>query len=170
MDPNLLKVLDYISVSNLCIVAYPFIDYLLTGSSMSAVLAIAITICHIVTVALKFITSKYFVHPMFLRPAHARNCDYMCRNGLVGGKPGFPSGHMSSTLAFFTVILLYKFHYGSRSIRSNDVITVACIAGAYSLVMGYARHLKGCHTMTQIVVGSVLGIFIGWIVFLSLNS
>ena len=52
--------------------------------------------------------SKAYDYEFLKRPIGAQNCDLFSRNGLVEGQPGFPSGHVGGTAAFFmTVYLLF---------------------------------------------------------------
>jgi hypothetical protein len=82
------------------------------------------------------------------RPQGANNCDICSKNGDQSGKPGFPSGHLTSTVSFFTsVYLLFpEFQKGS--------LLVGII---YTLLMAWSRINKKCHTLLQTVAGSVLG-------------
>ena len=82
------------------------------------------------------------------RPLGANNCDICSKNGDQSGKPGFPSGHLTSTVSFFTsVYLLFpEFQKGS--------LLVGII---YTLLMAWSRINKKCHTLLQTVAGTVLG-------------
>lgn len=162
-NPYIELIMDYVSVSNLALVCFPFLNFLITSNIYYGVFCLAIILCHVITVGLKLFTSKTFTNPIFLRPRHARNCDYMCRNGLVGGKPGFPSGHMSSTLVFFTFIILYKLKV--EGAQFADMISLTLVSASYILATAFARYYKGCHNITQIVAGSILGSTIGLIMF-----
>ena len=80
------------------------------------------------------------------RPMDASGCDMFCTGPPVGGRPGFPSGHMATTAVFATSIaLLFP--------------TPIVITGAVALVtaMGWSRYVKKCHTLTQILGGTLYG-------------
>jgi membrane-associated phospholipid phosphatase len=83
------------------------------------------------------------------RPSDAKNCDLFSRNGFVGGKPGFPSGHVTSTVSFFASFYILYPEY-----RQQTVI----IGIVYTVLMAISRINKRCHTITQTVAGAVLGL------------
>jgi len=83
------------------------------------------------------------------RPQGATNCNLWANNGNVEGRPGFPSGHVTSITSFFTSIYLLFPEYQSI------VVTVGPI---YTLLMAYSRIYKKCHTLLQTVTGGLLGI------------
>ena len=88
---------------------------------------------------------KPFIHSP--RPPHAIRCDRWCREGPVGGNPGFPSGHMASVAVL--VGLLY-IHFPSVSLL---------VAGlAWLSAMAWSRYVKHCHTPIQIAGGTVYGL------------
>lgn len=83
------------------------------------------------------------------RPADAKNCDLWSRNGNVGGKPGFPSGHVTSTVSFFASFYLLYPEY-----RTQTLI----IGLTYTILMSLSRINKRCHTVLQTVAGAILGL------------
>ncbi len=80
------------------------------------------------------------------RPAAAQGCDLFCTGPRVGGKPGFPSGHMATTTAFATSIAF---------LFPNPLVIGTCVA--LVLAMGWSRYTKKCHTLTQIIGGILYG-------------
>lgn len=90
---------------------------------------------------------------MFGRPPAAEGCDLLCRGPRVGGRPGFPSGHM--TTAALLVSALW-FHDGYCWTLWIGVPWVAAMA--------WARWVKSCHNWQQIVAGTVLGSAVGYLV------
>ena len=103
----------------------------------------------LITLEMLFVTfTVELLKPLFdsPRPPEARACDMFCTGPAVGGKPGFPSGHMATTAVFATSIaLLFP--------------TPPVITGAVALVtaMGWSRYVKKCHTLTQILGGTLYG-------------
>jgi membrane-associated phospholipid phosphatase len=83
------------------------------------------------------------------RPQGANNCDICSKNGDQSGKPGFPSGHLTSTVSFFTSIYLLFPEY-----RMGSLI----VGSIYTLLMAWSRIHKKCHTLLQTIAGTVLGI------------
>jgi hypothetical protein len=83
------------------------------------------------------------------RPKGAYNCNLWANNGNVEGKPGFPSGHVTSITTFFTTFyLLFPEYQG---------ITLP-VGAVYTVFMAYSRIYKRCHTLLQTVTGALLGI------------
>jgi membrane-associated phospholipid phosphatase len=80
------------------------------------------------------------------RPAAAQGCDLFCTGPRVGGKPGFPSGHMATTTAFATSM---AFLFPSPLVIGACLVLVAA--------MGWSRYAKKCHTLTQIIGGTLYG-------------
>jgi membrane-associated phospholipid phosphatase len=94
--------------------------------------------------------SKAYDYEFLKRPIGAQNCDLFSRNGLVEGQPGFPSGHVGGTVAFFmTVYLLFpeyrKYWY---------------FAVVWTLLMMWSRISKKCHTLLQTIAGFGLGVIV----------
>jgi len=88
---------------------------------------------------------KPFIHSP--RPPHAIRCDRWCQSGPSGGNPGFPSGHMASVAVFVTLLYFY--------VPSIPVL----IAGlTWLMAMAWSRYKKQCHTIHQILGGTVYGI------------
>ena len=81
-----------------------------------------------------------------LRPAGARNCDALCDGGASGGRPGFPSGHV--TTATMCVAGLW--------LRGRDPWAL-WLGVPWIAAMGWARWAKQCHNWPQITGGVVFG-------------
>lgn len=90
-----------------------------------------------------------FDYEFLKRPKGAKNCDIFSRNGLVEGKPGFPSGHVTSTVSLFVGIALLFPEYRIHAITSGII---------YSVLMAISRINKKCHTRTQTIAGAGLGL------------
>jgi membrane-associated phospholipid phosphatase len=94
------------------------------------------------------IFSKNYNYDFLKRPIGAANCDLLSRNGNQEGKPGFPSGHMTSTVSFITSVYLLFPEYRSLCINFGLI---------YTLLMAMSRMNKRCHTLIQVIAGSILG-------------
>jgi membrane-associated phospholipid phosphatase len=79
------------------------------------------------------------------RPAGAHGCGALCDGGEASGKPGFPSGHMT-TVTMFATVMYY---------RIPDVWPVWSIAWLFAVA--WSRWAKRCHSVLQIVGGAVFG-------------
>ncbi len=103
----------------------------------------------LITVEMLFVSASVeLLKPLFdsPRPAAAQGCDLFCIGPNVGGKPGFPSGHMATTTAFATSMAF---------LFPSPVVIGPCVALVLS--MGWSRYTKKCHTLTQIVGGTLYG-------------
>jgi membrane-associated phospholipid phosphatase len=82
----------------------------------------------------------------FSRPKGASGCDAFCMKGSASGDPGFPSGHMTTSSMFITALWL-RYH--------NPLILWFGIP--WLIAMGWARWVKRCHNIEQIVAGTITG-------------
>jgi len=78
------------------------------------------------------------------RPAAACDCNLTNQGGKVGGEPGFPSGHMTST-----TFLLTPFWLRGSLPTTWFVGVIAAVA--------WARWYKSCHNVPQILGGITFG-------------
>ena len=96
------------------------------------------------------------------RPKGAANCDYFSRNGLAKpGTPGMPSGHMTHTTIFATVMILGRFWSARGRDISLENILFYGVNISLVLVMAFARYYKKCHNLYQIIAGFFLGLGMG---------
>ena len=110
---------------------------------------------------------KYLLHPMFeftKRPQGACGCDYNSFKGDSSGNPGFPSGHMATTGFFVTHTLLVLLKKNNIKIKENRIIFII-LNILLLLLMGWARHYKKCHSLIQIIAGTILGTILGYLFF-----
>ena len=105
------------------------------------------------TLGLSEMLKNDFVKGSNPRPKGARNCNLLCNDGNQEGKPGMPSGH-SSTVTFFT-----SFYYQQTS---NPWIKGLLVV--YAILVMASRYIKRCHSLQQIGAGSMLGLFMSWLV------
>ena len=103
----------------------------------------------LVTVEMLFVTvTVQLLQPLFdsPRPEGATACNLLCSSGSWAGKPGFPSGHMATTSVFASAMAF---------LFPNPLVIGACVA--LVLAMGWSRYAKKCHTLTQIIGGTLYG-------------
>ena len=86
----------------------------------------------------------------FGRPAGATACDSFCIGGPVGGRPGFPSGHMTNVSMLVSALW---FHTGTP--------TVLWVGLPWISAMAWARWKKQCHNWEQILAGVCTGTVLG---------
>ncbi len=139
---------EVISLSLNGIIVSPFFMYIYTKDKRWLHISIYSFINIQIHNIIKKISTK-FDYEFLKRPIGARNCDIFSRNGLVEGKPGFPSGHVTSTVSLFVGLALLFPEYRIHAITSGIV---------YSVLMAISRINKKCHTITQTVAGAGLGI------------
>ena len=87
------------------------------------------------------------------RPHGARNCNLWCNDGEQEGRPGMPSSH-AALVAFFV-----GFYY---PYLTNTYVAIALIL--YGLLVLVSRYMKHCHSIEQLLVGTVLGIVLSILV------
>lgn len=109
-------------------------------------ISVVATILVLVTEVVKFATWPHLQkHTWLQRPSGARNCGCVNQGGLVGGRAGFPSGHVALA-AYLAWKLLAP--YG---------VPGAFVATLFTLLVGIARIQKRCHTVAQVIAGAVFG-------------
>ena len=85
------------------------------------------------------------------RPDDACDCNLLSNQGPVPRNPGFPSGHMATITFFVTYLIL-------TNKQSNKLVLLSLI-----VMTGWARHYKYCHTLLQIIFGTIFGCFMALI-------
>ena len=81
-----------------------------------------------------------------LRPAGAKNCKFYSDDS-VSKSYGMPSGHAQS-ISFFVM----------HELMNNDDINYKIILTLVSIYMIYSRVKLGCHTIQQVIIGSLFGV------------
>lgn len=95
------------------------------------------------------IQSKKFNYEFLKRPIGAKNCDLFSMNGNVAGQPGFPSGHVTTAVSFFTGVGILFPEYRYSAIIGGTI---------YNILMVISRINKKCHTPLQTFAGATLGL------------
>jgi membrane-associated phospholipid phosphatase len=138
-------------LSNSVIFIYiiPFIIYIITGNIIhfNALLGVAGTT--IITESIKYV----LIGKSNPRPNGAKNCNLLCNDGDQSGKPGMPSSH-SSSVAFFSGFYFQQ--------TDNKLIKVLLIIYAGSVML--SRYIIRCHTISQILVGGMIGLSLSLLV------
>lgn len=105
------------------------------------------------------------------RPSNAMSCGLFL-DGEIGNKTfGMPSGHSQIIWSVVTYILFklwYIKYYKNENIKSSEcilLVIISVILLGYSLYVSYSRvYIDGCHTLLQVIIGSLLGILISSII------
>jgi len=92
----------------------------------------------------------YIIQKNSVRPDGAVNCNIWCNNGNQEGKPGMPSSHAAVTTFF---VIIYWNYTKNPYIRTLLLI--------YYFLILQSRFYKNCHTVPQLMMGTLLGLGIG---------
>ena len=134
---------DTISLSFMTAGVLPAALWIQTADDYYLRLILGILVANLVVAAVKEVVGA---HGVFARPAEASGCDAFCMNGPVGGRPGFPSGHMTTATMLVTCLWI---HTGEP--------VVLWIGVPWMVAMAWARWQKRCHNGVQIAGGVVFG-------------
>ena len=101
------------------------------------------------------------------RPEGAYNTDYLSRNGKVEpSTPGFPSGHMTTITIFSVFMILVKWRFQHSFFNFFNENTRYCSVHIFLIIItAFARYIKKCHNMFQIVAGFIFGTFMSVIFY-----
>jgi membrane-associated phospholipid phosphatase len=138
---------EIISQSLMLIIGAPYLLYIITYDTRWLHVIIYSTLAIIIHDIIKRLSIGSNLE-FLKRPQGANNCDLCSKNGDQSGKPGFPSGHLTSTVSFFTSIYLLFPEYRTGSLWVGII---------YTLLMAWSRINKKCHTLLQTIAGTVLG-------------
>ncbi len=123
---------------------------LLLDEKLSIIRGLVVTT--LVVSLIKFVTNQFpensAVFQMSRRPKGARCCDILSFDSSDQSKqPGFPSGHM----AFISYFIMCS---------PKDSILQVILNVAMWLLMAHDRMTTNCHTLFQVISGSLLGIVV----------
>ena len=104
-------------------------------------------ICTILQHCIKMITTGWYP-PIFKRPDGASDCNLFNSGGNMEHKSGFPSGHVAS-ISFLMEMMILRDNIFSWYDKSLYYVPILFIA--------YARYMKKCHNIIQIIAGYILG-------------
>lgn len=116
-------------------------------------------------VGLTDLTSKYLFKEVFLRYRPSHNFELKDQlhyvNNYKGGTYGFISNHASNMFAV-TSFALFSF---SR-FNKNKLLLLFIL---FPVIVAYSRVYLGVHYPSDVIVGGLWGVFIGWIFFRIFN-
>ncbi len=110
-----------------------------------------------------------------LRPEGANSCKFIL-DGSDAKQFGMPSGHsqLAWTLATYIIFkIIYNFKYEQDKMNKTFLILdyiwiiISCILIIISaFYISYSRvYIEGCHTIQQVIIGGILGIIIGFLIY-----
>lgn len=139
---------DAISMSVGILVIIPLILYVYTGNSVHIKALFGLLGTTGLSEGLKY----NLIRGLSPRPKGARNCNLFCNDGNQEGRPGMPSSH-SAEVAFFAAF------YGQYT--KNDYLRFGLIL--YAVLVMLSRYTKRCHSLSQITVGTLIGLVMSWV-------
>jgi membrane-associated phospholipid phosphatase len=147
----MMELANGVSMSFLGTGIVPTAIYLWTGDVWWIKLVVALFVANAVVAILKEVIGA---SGLFARPAGAYACDAFCRNGPVAGRPGFPSGHMT-TVTMFVAALWFRY-------QDERILWIGV---PWVFAMAWARWFKRCHNVAQIAGGVATGLAGAWVYF-----
>jgi len=139
---------EFITQSLIVVIGIPYFLYLLTFDYRW----IQVIMYNLIAIFIHDMIKKASIgvdYQFLKRPVGAINCDLCSKNGDQSGKPGFPSGHVTTAASFFTSIYLLFPEYKENAIWAGIL---------YTILMAWSRISKRCHTLLQTIAGTVLGV------------
>jgi len=140
---------DIISSSTIILYIIPVILYINTHNISHIIALLGL----IGTISISEFIKYYMIGELSIRPPNATDCNLFCNDGKQGGRPGMPSSH-SAIVGFFGGFYYYK----------TDNIIIRAILILYGVLVVASRYIKQCHSISQIIIGTILGIFLSIIV------
>ena len=136
------QIADILSLTGIATTALPLIGAIV--SPKNTINYIIVSVVLFVVILGPMILKQLIKDP---RPADAMNCNALNGGGSAKDEFGMPSGHMalSSFMIFSTLLISTK----------NPVIWSLGIA--WLTAIGWARYAKHCHSLSQIIGGTVFG-------------
>jgi len=128
--------------------------------TMDIVLIIGCMFCILLHNIFKEITYGWYP-PIFKRPNGATDCNLFNTGGLIDHKSGFPSGHVTS-ISFLMYSLLLKI--GDIDFKNIILYNIPI------MLVAYARIMKGCHNLIQVVAGYLLGYSVAYMLHIYKNE
>ena len=111
-------------------------------------------------------------HNITMRPNGACDCDYLSSKGVVINKCGMPSGHMGTT-SFFAISNIIFLIKNIKSLKNNNQNNLSvffntiliCLNLGLIITMGWARIIKLCHNLPQVILGTFYGTIIAYLFY-----
>ena len=139
-----MRIDDIISLSVLLVYIIPAILYVNTYNIRDLFAIIGITGSVAASEGIKY----FVIKERSLRPIGATDCNLWCTDGNQEGRPGMPSGH--SLMATF---------FAGYYFNEIDNIWIKIALVIFAIAVMISRYTKRCHSIEQIVIGCLLGLF-----------
>ena len=77
------------------------------------------------------------------------------------GSYGMPSGHSQTTITFAVFFIMALFDYHSN-LSNSMLYFITFIITIYSVLVLWSRIYLKCHTIQQVIIGSIIGVTLGY--------
>ena len=141
-----------------------FICYLITNNIELLYIGLGLFINSRINNILKYIILKpifgnYIFGLLGKRPDNAKNCGYFINyNENTVNTYGMPSGHAQS-VTFFLSYIINK--YLNSNFSSMFKLISIIIFSIITICVMYSRIYFNCHTVLQVVIGGLIGLYLG---------
>lgn len=101
------------------------------------------------------------------RPKGAKYCGHFISEDNLDGKStsfGMPSGHSASAIIFGVFFIRYILEKSNINNNIHKIFSISLVIIITSLIM-WSRYYLNCHTIQHIIIGSLIGILLGYIGF-----
>ena len=146
-----MRIDDIISLSVLLVYIIPAILYVNTHNIRDLFAIIGITGSVAASEGIKY----FVIKERSTRPIGATDCNLWCTDGIQEGRPGMPSGH--SLMATF---------FAGYYFNETDDILIKIGLVIFAVAVMISRYTKRCHSIEQIVAGSLLGLGMSQVVYM----
>ena len=146
-----MRIDDIISLSVLLVYIIPAILYVNTHNIRDLFAIIGITGSVAASEGIKY----FVIKERSTRPIGAIDCNLWCTDGIQEGRPGMPSGH--SLMATF---------FAGYYFNETDDILIKIGLVIFAVAVMISRYTKRCHSIEQIVAGSLLGLGMSQVVYM----
>lgn len=150
-----------------------FINGLAENNRESLFLSLGLLVGNNFNMVLKYIIKEIFgINSITSRPEGARNCGIFNDCSLkICSSSGMPSGH-TQAIAFWAGFKLKKIflkekNWKNRKLSIIGIFIISILTGLGRLSGKYVGSIStyydaGCHTPLQVIVGYILGFYMGW--------
>lgn len=161
LNPNVTPTFIFWQSTPLMLYLFTMYQIIMTNSKFYYLMFIGMILSEIINPILKQLAAKYWKdeYPdIILRPSCEYACNYIGLKSKCSGL-GMPSGHSQTTAMFVTMMYLY-FQQNNQLTFFNKTILFTIL-----LAIPLSRVYYQCHSFSQIIIGSMVGIFLGFILF-----
>ena len=152
------------------IFSFGIILYIITNMDIYLILSIVTVLCEILNTILKTLVFKPIMKGDYwpilgygTRPIGSKNSAQFGDINIPPNKHsyGMPSGHSQTTVAFamFMILTLIN-HHDTMSNTAKYII--GGIVVLYAVLVLWSRSYLKCHTIQQIIIGSCVGVAVGY--------